>query len=404
MRGCDGPRRGRRRGGHARRIDCARAASGWAGPRPAGRRWRRRRRRRCPCSRWTRPWSGWPPTPGRGRWPPGTGRCSPCWAGSRPRRAALPAAAARGRGAPGRARGGGDRRRGQGRRRAGGRRAPGAMLAGDLPDGGRAGLRRRRRGASRAVGPARCGRPVQPMLAATAADVAAALARTGAASVEWKLDGARVQIHRDGDEVRVFTRNLNDVTGRLDGVVAMARALARAARSCSTARPSGRGTGDATTAAPTRFQDTMSRVRPPRRRRPAPAWPCGSSTCSTSTGVDLLDEPLAERRGRARARSPARRRSRRVVTADAAEAPGLRSTPPSPPATRAWWSRTLDLAVRGRPAGRLVAQGEAGPHARPRGARRRVGPRPAPGLAVEPPPRRRDDRSPARAAATCRVS
>jgi DNA ligase-1 len=58
-------------------------------------------------------------------------------------------------------------------------------------------------------------RPIHPMLAATAASVTDALAATGRASVEWKLDGARIQVHRDGEDVRVFTRNLNDVTERL---------------------------------------------------------------------------------------------------------------------------------------------------------------------------------------------
>jgi DNA ligase-1 len=66
--------------------------------------------------------------------------------------------------------------------------------------------------------------PIQPMLAASAADVGEALGFTGPASVEWKLDGARVQVHRSGDDVRVYTRNLNDITDRLPGVVAMARA------------------------------------------------------------------------------------------------------------------------------------------------------------------------------------
>src|SRR5689334_3478010 len=69
------------------------------------------------------------------------------------------------------------------------------------------------------------GRPLQPMLAQTAPDVAAALERTGPAAVEWKLDGARVQVHRDGADVAVFTRNLDDVTGRLPEVVEAARAL-----------------------------------------------------------------------------------------------------------------------------------------------------------------------------------
>jgi len=62
-------------------------------------------------------------------------------------------------------------------------------------------------------------RPVQPMLAKTAADVAEGLASLGTSSVERKLDGARIQVHLDEGEVRVFTRNLNDVTDRLPEVV-----------------------------------------------------------------------------------------------------------------------------------------------------------------------------------------
>jgi ATP-dependent DNA ligase I len=69
------------------------------------------------------------------------------------------------------------------------------------------------------------GRPLQPMLASTAQDVAAALAKTGPAAVEWKLDGARVQVHRDGREVAIFSRTLDDVTGRLPEVVEVALAL-----------------------------------------------------------------------------------------------------------------------------------------------------------------------------------
>ena len=58
-------------------------------------------------------------------------------------------------------------------------------------------------------------RPVQPMLAQSAEDVADALERAGGeAAVEWKFDGARLQIHRRGSEVRAFTRNL---AGMLSG-------------------------------------------------------------------------------------------------------------------------------------------------------------------------------------------
>ena len=57
------------------------------------------------------------------------------------------------------------------------------------------------------------------MLAGSAPTVAEALERTGPAGVEWKLDGIRVQLHRDGDEVRIFTRSLDEITDRMPEVV-----------------------------------------------------------------------------------------------------------------------------------------------------------------------------------------
>ncbi|WP_093620380.1 ATP-dependent DNA ligase [Actinoplanes philippinensis] len=72
----------------------------------------------------------------------------------------------------------------------------------------------------------RVGTPLSPMLASSAPDVAAALLATGTpAVVDTKLDGIRIQVHRSGDEVAVFTRSLDDVTARLPGVVAQVRAL-----------------------------------------------------------------------------------------------------------------------------------------------------------------------------------
>jgi DNA ligase-1 len=68
-------------------------------------------------------------------------------------------------------------------------------------------------------------RPVQPMLADSAADVAEALTRLGRAVFEYKLDGARVQIHKRDDEIRIYTRTLNDVTGALPETVDLARGL-----------------------------------------------------------------------------------------------------------------------------------------------------------------------------------
>jgi DNA ligase-1 len=70
------------------------------------------------------------------------------------------------------------------------------------------------------------GRPIQPMLASSAADVAEAIDALGTVQADWKLDGARVQVHIDGDQVGIWTRNLNDVTRRLPHLVAVAQGLA----------------------------------------------------------------------------------------------------------------------------------------------------------------------------------
>jgi len=68
-------------------------------------------------------------------------------------------------------------------------------------------------------------RPLQPMLAQPADDVAAALVQLGEAAFEYKLDGARIQVHRAATEVRVFSRQLNDVTVAVPEVVEAARRL-----------------------------------------------------------------------------------------------------------------------------------------------------------------------------------
>lgn len=72
----------------------------------------------------------------------------------------------------------------------------------------------------------RVGRPLAPMLAGSATSVDEALALTGTpAAVDVKLDGIRIQVHRSGDEVAVFTRSLDEITARLPEVVAAVRAL-----------------------------------------------------------------------------------------------------------------------------------------------------------------------------------
>jgi len=68
-------------------------------------------------------------------------------------------------------------------------------------------------------------RPVHPMLAQTAEDAGAALADLGEAALEYKFDGARVQVHRSGDDVQVFTRKLNNVTSAVPEIVEAVRML-----------------------------------------------------------------------------------------------------------------------------------------------------------------------------------
>jgi DNA ligase-1 len=151
-------------------------------------------------------------------------------------------------------------------------------------------------------------RPVQPMLAAPGDDVAAALERISPAAVEFKLDGIRVQVHRSGDEVRVFTRTLDDITARVPEVVEAARALpidrAVLDGEAIALRPDGR---------PEPFQVTASRV--------------GSGRLAAqffdvlhADGEDFIDRPGAERFEALAALGPEPQRVPRVVATDAESA------------------------------------------------------------------------------------
>ena len=91
------------------------------------------------------------------------------------------------------------------------------MLSGDLSRTAATALTQGEEGL-RAVG-LELFQPVLPMLASTAESVADTIADFGESSVEWKLDGIRIQIHRRGDEVRIYTRNLNEITHALPGIV-----------------------------------------------------------------------------------------------------------------------------------------------------------------------------------------
>src|SRR5581483_6479267 len=127
---------------------------------------------------------------------------------------------------------------------------------------------------------------VQPMLASTAASVADAIEACGLSSVEWKLDGVRVQLHRAGDDVRLFTRNLNDVTDRLPALVALARSLPGHAVVLD-----GEAVGMGDDDRPNLFQETMTRFD----MAAGDTLSVRFFDCLHLDGEDLVDRPLLER-------------------------------------------------------------------------------------------------------------
>lgn len=129
-------------------------------------------------------------------------------------------------------------------------------------------------------------RPILPMLASTAESVSAAVDGFDRASVEWKLDGIRIQIHRRDDEVRVYTRNLNDITDALPGIVDAIGRLPVAQAVFDGEALWIRDDG------PAAFQETVSQID-------SDAPPEGIRTFLFDVlhvdGEDLLDTPLEER-------------------------------------------------------------------------------------------------------------
>jgi DNA ligase-1 len=150
-------------------------------------------------------------------------------------------------------------------------------------------------------------RPVQPMLAAPGDDLEAALGRIAPAAVEFKLDGVRVQVHRRGEEVRVFTRTLDDITQRVPEVVDAALALPADSLvldgEAIALRPDGR---------PEPFQVTASRIGAHRSGRLTPLF----FDVLHAGGEDLIDRPGAERFAALADLVPAAQRVPRAVAAD----------------------------------------------------------------------------------------
>ena len=198
------------------------------------------------------------------------------------------------------------------------------LLGGSLPAVAEAALTAARDGGPAAASAAlhafrlQVGRPLRPMLAGSAPTVAAAFERLSPAAVEWKIDGIRIQVHRQGGEVAVFTRSLDDITGRLPeittavlGCPAQSLVLdgeAIALDAAGRARP---------------FQVTASRAgtqgAADQQRQDIPLTPFFFDLLHLD-GRDLIDEPAAERQAQLAAVLPTDLRVPRIVTADPGEA------------------------------------------------------------------------------------
>ena len=157
------------------------------------------------------------------------------------------------------------------------------------------------------------GRPIRPMLARPAKDIDEALGRLEEAAIEWKLDGARVQVHRRDGDVAVYTRTLDDVTARLPEVVEATLALpVRAAVLDGEAialRPDGR---------PEPFQVTGARFAS-RNDRSVPLDLFLFDVLHLD-GEDILDRPASERAALLEQIVPEARRTPRAVVSEPAVA------------------------------------------------------------------------------------
>ncbi|GAA2291559.1 ATP-dependent DNA ligase [Streptomyces violaceusniger] len=179
------------------------------------------------------------------------------------------------------------------------------------------------------------GRPVLPMLAQSAKDLDEAMDRLGPCAVEEKLDGIRVQVHRDGEEVRIYTRTLDEITERLPEVVTAARELAvdRAILDGEVILLDAEGR-------PRPFQETSGRVG-------SRLDVAGASAALPLSPVffdllvvddhDLLDLPTRERHAELARITPGPRRVRRLVADD----------PGDPETRRAAREFAADVLARG---------------------------------------------------------
>ena len=257
-----------------------------------------------------------------------------------------------------------------------------AMLAGDTEPVAVAALTSPDPAAALAAFGLVVGRPVRPMLAQSAPDVDGAWASLGPGPVvvDSKLDGIRIQVHRRGDDVRVFTRSLDDITDRVPEIVAEVRAMASTDLVLD-----GEALALDADGRPRPFQETAARSAT--KELATTVLTPFFFDCLHVDGTDLLDAPLRQRLDALDAVAGPLGCDR-LVTADVAEAARLLPGGRAVPGRRAWSIKAADAPYEAGRRGAALDQGQAPEHPRPRGARGRARVGASAGAAVEHPPRR----------------
>jgi DNA ligase-1 len=160
--------------------------------------------------------------------------------------------------------------------------------------------------------------PLAPMLAQPADDIAEALQQIPAAALEWKLDGARIQVHKRNGQIRIYTRTGNEVTSAAPEIVEAVGTL-----TAHTLILDGEAIALKASGAPYPFQETMSRfgrvldIEAMRAKMPLSAF---FFDCLRLDDLDLVPAPAARRFEALAGAVPSRLMMPRLVTSDATAA------------------------------------------------------------------------------------
>lgn len=157
--------------------------------------------------------------------------------------------------------------------------------------------------------------PLAPMLASTAETLAETGLETNDATLDWKVDGVRAQVHKQGTKIAIYSRSGNDITDECDEITGELAAL-----EASAAVYDGEVVLTGEDGAVRPFQDTFSHLSSKEGRRPKERLRVRLFDCLHRDGVDLLDAPLRDRLTALDATVPEPMRMPRLRTRELAEA------------------------------------------------------------------------------------